>query len=68
MINYNPTFFDISIVRHRADRIAYVLSKVASADKHSLQDECADYFENLGNCIPVAQAARRTRRRAPACG
>lgn len=58
MINYNPTFFDISIVRHRADRIAYVLSKVASADNHSLQDECAGYFENLGNCIPVAPAAR----------
>lgn len=57
MINYNPTFFDISIVRHRADRIAYVLSKVASADQRSLQDECADYFENLGNCIPIAQEA-----------
>lgn len=57
MINYNPTFFDISIVRHRADRIAYVLSKVASADQRSIQDECADYFENLGECIPLAQEA-----------
>lgn len=58
MINYNPTFFDISIVRHRADRIAYVLSKVASADNYSLQNEKADFFENLGNSIPVAPESR----------
>ena len=35
MINVNPTFFDISIVKHRADRIAYVLDKVASADEEN---------------------------------
>lgn len=53
MINYNPTFFDISIVRRRADRIAYVLSKVASAD-NSVSNYMADEFENLGNSIPFA--------------
>lgn len=58
MINYNPTFFDISIVRHRADRIAYVLSKVASASERSLQEENADFFENLGNAIPLAPETR----------
>lgn len=58
MINYNPTFFDISIVRHRADRIAYVLSKVASSEERSLQEENADFFENLGNAIPLAPETR----------
>lgn len=48
MINVNPTFFDISIVRRRADRIAYVLNKVASADGPSLQDLNAQEFEDLG--------------------
>ena len=32
MLNLTPKFFDISIVRRRADRIAYMLSKVASED------------------------------------
>ena len=54
MINYNPTFFDISIVRRRADRIAYVLSKVASAD-NSVSNYMAEEFENLGDSmIPFA--------------
>ena len=54
MINYNPTFFDISIVRRRADRIAYVLSKVASADA-SIGNYMADEFENLDKSyIPYA--------------
>lgn len=54
MINYNPTFFDISIVRRRADRIAYVLSKVASAD-NSVSNYMSEEFENLGDSmIPFA--------------
>lgn len=58
MINYNPTFFDISVVRRRADRIAYVLSKVASADA-SIANYMADEFENLGNNIPLAPEPER---------
>lgn len=58
MINYNPTFFDISVVRRRADRIAYVLSKVASADA-SISNYMADEFENLGNNIPLAPEPER---------
>lgn len=54
MINYNPTFFDISIVRRRADKIAYVLSKVASESGQSISDYSANAFENLGSLIPFA--------------
>lgn len=53
MINYNPTFFDISIVRRRADRIAYVLDKVASV-QNNLQDVNASYFDDLESVIPYA--------------
>ena len=55
MINENPTFFDISIVRHRADRIAYVLDKVASASAATMGDYAEDFFDNLGKTIPVAE-------------
>lgn len=56
MINENPTFFDISIVKHRADRIAYVLDKVASADPNtaSLGEEAEKFLDSLGDSIPVA--------------
>lgn len=50
MINVNPTFFDISIVRRRADKIAYVLNKVASANSAaSLMEKNAELFEHLGS-------------------
>lgn len=51
MINYNPTFFDISIVAHPAWKPAFVLSKVAS--DNTSQDTLnkiasgAEQFENL---------------------
>lgn len=60
MINVNPTFFDISIVRRRADKIAYVLNKVASTDSAvSLMEKNAELFEHLGSeletsLIPLA--------------
>lgn len=60
MINVNPTFFDISIVRRRADKIAYVLNKVASTDSTvSLMEKNAELFEHLGSeletsLIPLA--------------
>lgn len=60
MINVNPTFFDISIVRRRADKIAYVLNKVASTDSTvSLMKKNAELFEHLGSeletsLIPLA--------------
>lgn len=62
MINYNPTFFDISIVKRRADRIAYVLDKVASADyqAYGLSQYKIDEFENLDqSCIPFAPPPER---------
>lgn len=60
MINVNPTFFDISIVRRRADKIAYVLNKVASVNSAaSLMEKNAELFEHLGSeletsLIPLA--------------
>jgi hypothetical protein len=60
MINVNPTFFDISIVRRRADKIAYVLNKVASINSAaSLMEKNAELFEHLGSeletsLIPLA--------------
>lgn len=60
MINVNPTFFDISIVRRRADKIAYVLNKVASVNSTaSLMEKNAELFEHLGSeletsLIPLA--------------
>ena len=60
MINVNPTFFDISIVRRRADKIAYVLNKVASVNfAASLMEKNAELFEHLGSeletsLIPLA--------------
>lgn len=60
MINVNPTFFDISIVRRRADKIAYVLNKVASVNSAaSLMKKNAELFEHLGSeletsLIPLA--------------
>lgn len=60
MINVNPTFFDISIVRRRADKIAYVLNKVASTDSAaSLMEKNAELFEHLSSeletsLIPLA--------------
>ena len=62
MINYNPTFFDISIVKRRADRIAYVLDKVASAEysDNGISFHKADEFENLDqSCIPFAPPPER---------
>lgn len=53
MINYNPTFFDISIVRRRADKIAYVLEKVASQDT-TVSSLNAQAFDELDSLIPVA--------------
>lgn len=55
MINYNPTFFDISIVRRRADRIAYVLSKVASVDSFDMRGEIAENYLDDTSCIPEAE-------------
>lgn len=60
MINVNPTFFDISIVRRRADKIAYVLNKVASINSAaSLMEKNAELFEHLSSeletsLIPLA--------------
>lgn len=60
MINVNPTFFDISIVRRRADKIAYVLNKVASVNSVAfLMEKNAELFEHLGSeletsLIPLA--------------
>ena len=54
MINYNPTFFDISIVRRRADRIAYVLEKVASQDA-TIASLNAAAFDELDSLIPFAE-------------
>lgn len=60
MINVNPTFFDISIVRRRADKIAYVLNKVASVNSAaSLMEKNAELLEHLGSeletsLIPLA--------------
>lgn len=54
MINYNPTFFDISIVRRRADRIAYVLEKVASQDT-TIASLNAAAFDELDSLIPFAE-------------
>lgn len=54
MINYNPTFFDISIVRRRADKIAYVLEKVASQDT-TVSSLNAQAFDDLDSLIPVAE-------------
>jgi len=60
MINVNPTFFDISIVRRRADKIAYVLNKVASINSAaSLMGKNAELFEHLSSeletsLIPLA--------------
>ena len=62
MINYNPTFFDISIVKRRADRIAYVLDKVASAEysENGISFHKADEFEHLDqSCIPFAPPPER---------
>ena len=53
MINYNPTFFDISVVRRRADKIAYVLEKVASQDT-TVSSLNAQAFDELDSLIPVA--------------
>lgn len=53
MINYNPTFFDISIVRRRADKIAYVLEKVASQDT-TVSSLNAQAFDELDSLIPFA--------------
>ena len=54
MINYNPTFFDISVVRRRADKIAYVLEKVASRDT-TVSSLNAQAFDELDSLIPVAE-------------
>lgn len=54
MINYNPTFFDISIVRRRADKIAYVLEKVASQDT-TVSSLNAQAFDELDSLIPFAE-------------
>ena len=54
MINYNPTFFDISIVRRRADKIAYVLEKVASRDT-TISSLNAQAFDELDSLIPFAE-------------
>lgn len=54
MINYNPTFFDISIVRRRADRIAYVLEKVASQDA-TIASLNAAAFDELDSLIPFVE-------------
>ena len=54
MINYNPTFFDISIVRRRADKIAYVLEKVASRDT-TVSSLNAQAFDELDSLIPFAE-------------
>lgn len=54
MINYNPTFFDISVVRRRADKIAYVLEKVASQDT-TVSSLNAQAFDELDSLIPVAE-------------
>lgn len=55
MINVNPTFFDISIVRRRADKIAYVLNKVASVNSAvSLMEKNAELFEHLGSGLETS--------------
>lgn len=54
MINYNPTFFDISIVRRRADKIAYVLEKVASQDT-TVSSLNAQAFDELDSLIPFVE-------------
>lgn len=54
MINYNPTFFDISIVRRRADKIAYVLEKVASQDT-TVSSLNAQAFDELESLIPFVE-------------
>lgn len=62
MINYNPTFFDISIVKRRADRIAYVLDKVASVNSGDSTISYHKYneFENLDqSAIPFAPGPER---------
>lgn len=62
MINYNPTFFDISIVKRRADRIAYVLDKVASVNSGESTISYHKYneFENLDqSVIPFAPDPER---------
>ena len=62
MINYNPTFFDISIVKRRADRIAYVLDKVASVNSGDSTISYHKYneFENLDqSVIPFAPDPER---------
>ena len=62
MINYNPTFFDISIVKRRADSIAYVLDKVASVNSGDSTISYHKYneFENLDqSVIPFAPDPER---------
>lgn len=60
MINPNPTFFDISIVKKPADKTAYCLAKVASSETvntaTSLSSLGANEFENLDQQIEVESA------------
>lgn len=58
MINPNPTFFDISIVRRPADKTAFVLSKVASSDNYkNLKEASIEDFENLGSELEYEKPA-----------
>ena len=45
MYNYLPTFYDISVVARRADRIAYALGKVASSGGYGNLDHIRDCGE-----------------------
>jgi len=61
MINPNPTFFDISIVRRPAWKPAFCLAKVASTDTDvntmSIQEKNALAFEELDSLIPMEKTA-----------
>ncbi len=50
MINDDPTFFDMSIVKNNADRISYALSKVASTNSNKIRGDLL--AKELGKTCP----------------